>query len=487
MLAILVLTLGMKQQATHATTLQLKVVVTNPNFETLAVDNRGIAYGTSIRQNDRTASSRLYRSTNEGRTWRRVSDLGSGAHIHYLSVLSNNTLIAQIANLGHDRLYRSADRGRTWRKVFEFPAGYTILSAHSIADDGTCVYVGSFNTLSPSSHRNWVWRSRNDGRTWSAVWRTRSHRSIHFVQTDPYTGNLYVSFGDADKQSAIFRSGDHGLSWHSVCSGNACTSVDIAFDPSGFAVYGQDKLYPPADIVRMDLTTGERTKVGALPGPSYSAFNLRDGAWLVGETNEPVGPIFLPQDTNLHLLGSDDGARSFADIYQRPYPDNGYPRLVVQFEYPNGDFPIQIHSGRGRAYGTIVARLVGRRSGPPVKSPSPPTISGKAFIGQKLSARPGLWFGKRSSFSYRWRRCDGAAGRCANIPAGIKAFYRLRSTDSGHTIRLLVTATNVEGSTSASSAASVKVRVDPCHAHKRSGRCPRGSGSTLRPIRSSLG
>jgi photosystem II stability/assembly factor-like uncharacterized protein len=157
--------------------LQLKVIVTNPNFEMLAVDNRGIAYGASIRQNDRTAGSRLYRSTNEGRTWGRISDFGSTAHIHYLSVLSNNTLIAQIANLGHDRLYRSADRGRTWRKVFEFPVGYTTLSPHSIADDGTYVYVGSFNTLSPSSHRNWVWRSPNDGRTWSAVWRTRSHQA----------------------------------------------------------------------------------------------------------------------------------------------------------------------------------------------------------------------------------------------------------------------------------------------------------------------
>ena len=107
--------------ALHATRLELEVVVENPNFETLAVDNRGIAYGKSIRKNDPTANSRLYRSTNEGRTWRRLSDFPAGADIHFLSVLSDNTLLAENAYLGTERLSRSANRGRTWRRVFEFP------------------------------------------------------------------------------------------------------------------------------------------------------------------------------------------------------------------------------------------------------------------------------------------------------------------------------------------------------------------------------
>jgi hypothetical protein len=473
MLTVLVLTLGMKQPATvrHATALQLKIVVENANFETLAVDNRGIAYGISVRQNDRTANSRLYRSSNEGRTWRPVSNFGAVAHIHYLSVLSDNTLIAEVSYFGNERLYRSANRGRTWRKVFDFPGGYTTLGAHSIADDGTYVYVGSFNTLSPRSHRNWVWRSRDRGSTWSVVSRTRNHRNIHFVQTDPYTADLYVGFGDADRQSVIVRSRDHGLTWHSVCSGNPCTAVDIAFDPSGFAVYGQDHLFSPASIVRLDLATGSRTELGDLSGPSYSAFNLDAGIWLVGETHEPAGTIFPPADTNLHLLGSDDGAQSFADVFQRPYPDNGYDRLVVQFEYPNGDFPIQIHSNRGRAYGTIVARLLGRRHGAPVKSPSPPTIIGNAFVGQTMIAKPGVWFGIRSTFSYQWRRCSSAAGSCSNIPGATTVSHRLSRADSRHTIRVLVTAKNSGSSTSASSAASVRVSLQPCKPPTRLGRC----------------
>jgi hypothetical protein len=65
---VLVVCLGMKQPPSErlATALQLKIVVANPNFETLAVDNRGIAYGKSVRQNDATTKWLLYRSTNEG-------------------------------------------------------------------------------------------------------------------------------------------------------------------------------------------------------------------------------------------------------------------------------------------------------------------------------------------------------------------------------------------------------------------------------------
>lgn len=456
MLATVTLTLGMNEPAPalHATTLELEVVVENPNFETLAVDNRGIAYGKSIRKNHPTANSRLYRSTNEGRTWRRLSDFPAGANIHFLSVLSDNTLLAENAYLGTERLSRSTDRGRTWRRVFEFPDRYTTLSPHSIADDGTYVYVGSYNVLSGASHRNWVWRSGDRGRSWSAVWRTRSHRHIHFAQTDPYTGDLYVGFGDSDQQSAIHRSRNHGRTWRRVCPGSACTAVDMAFDPYGFAVYGQDHVFSSASIVRLDLASGVRTNLGDLPGPSYSTINLGDGIWLMGETHEPGGSIYRPDDKNLHLQGSDDGAQTFADVFQRPYPDKSFDRLVVQFEYPNGDFPIQIHSPAGPAYGTIVARVVGRRSGAPVKSSSPPTISGKTFVGQKLSAKHGLWFVKPSGFSYQWRRCLGAAGPCLDIPAAIAHTYQLRRADSRHTIRVVVTATGSGGSTSASSAAT---------------------------------
>jgi hypothetical protein len=455
-LATLALTLGVNEPARglQKTALQLMIVVTNPNFETLAVDNRGIAYGKSTRKNDPTAPWRLYRSSNEGRRWRRLSDFPAGANIHYLSVLSDNTLIAEAAYLGTEYLYRSARGGRGWRKVFEFPAQYTTLGPHSIADDGTYVYVGSYNVLPAARHRNWVWRSGDDGRTWSAVWRTTSHRHIHFAQTDPYTGDLYVGFGDSDQQSVIVRSRDHGRTWQSVCPGYDCIAVDIAFDPSGFAVYGQDHPVSRATIMRLDLATGARTDVGDLPGPSYSAFNLGDGLWLVGEAHEPGG---TSGDTSLHLLGSDDRAQSFADVFQHPYPNKeGYDRLVVQFEYPNGDFPIQIHSA-GPAYGTIVARVVGRRHGAPAKSPTPPTISGKTIVGQKLSARPGLWYVKPSSFSYQWRRCLGSAGPCSDILAATARTYRLRPADSRHTIRVVVTASSSGGSTSAGSAATRRV------------------------------
>jgi len=59
-------------------------------------------------------------------------------------------------------------------------------------------------------------------------------------------------------------------------------------------------------------------------------------------------------DPNVHLFASNDGGHSFSEVFTRPSRQPAaYVLLLVQFKFPNGDFPIQINT-----YGTIVARIV---------------------------------------------------------------------------------------------------------------------------------
>ena len=323
---------------------RLKIVVQNRRFSLLAVDHRGMAYGRPLTFGDDRG---LYRSRNEGRTWTPIHRFPS--RVDLVSVLRDNTLIAHVVTTSLTSLFRSGNHGRTWKKVFQFPPGYGTLTAHSITDDGHYAYVASYNRLAGGiNHTTWVWRSADDGQHWSVIRETNLHAHAHFVQADPYTGDIYVGYGDSDEVSAIERSADQGRTWEVVCQGHACRAVDIAFDPSGFAMWGQDQRKP--FIVRFDLRDHTLTQQTPLQGASYSTFRLSRLIWLVGVSHEPLPGA----DPNVYLFASDDGGQSFVEVLRRPaLQQSEYVLLKVQFAFPNHDFPIQINT-----YGTIVARLV---------------------------------------------------------------------------------------------------------------------------------
>jgi len=90
-------------------------------------------------------------------------------------------------------------------------------------------------------------------------------------------------------------------------------------------------------------------------------------------------------------------------------------------------------------------------SGAPVNT-SPPTISGTPKVGEELDSDPGTWTGGPRRFTYQWQRCSSAGTGCLDVAGATGATYGVRAADSGHTLRVEVTAHN--GSGSANSAAS---------------------------------
>ena len=90
-----------------------------------------------------------------------------------------------------------------------------------------------------------------------------------------------------------------------------------------------------------------------------------------------------------------------------------------------------------------------------------PTVSGSPVEGQTLSATTGSWEGSPTSYTYQWEDCNTAGQACTNIAKATSSTYKLASTDVGHTLRVIVTATNTGGSTKASSAATATVTPAP--------------------------
>ena len=69
-----------------------------------------------------------------------------------------------------------------------------------------------------------------------------------------------------------------------------------------------------------------------------------------------------------------------------------------------------------------------------------------------LSASTGTWSGSPTSYAYAWQRCDGSGSGCAALSGADEDTYSLDADDVGTTLRVLVSATNAGGTTSASSA-----------------------------------
>jgi GH25 family lysozyme M1 (1,4-beta-N-acetylmuramidase) len=86
---------------------------------------------------------------------------------------------------------------------------------------------------------------------------------------------------------------------------------------------------------------------------------------------------------------------------------------------------------------------------------TPPTIVGAPEAGELLAAVPGTWEGgKPLAFTYQWRLCDAAGANCTAIPAATGESYTPVSTDVGHSLRVVVTATSTAGPATATTVSS---------------------------------
>jgi hypothetical protein len=138
-------------------------------------------------------------------------------------------------------------------------------------------------------------------------------------------------------------------------------------------------------------------------------------------------------------------------------------RLRLRVTASNSDGP---NTAASNATNVVTAQ-----QGPP--NTQPPTITGQAVVDQTLTANPGTWTGTGITYTYAWSRCDTAGANCTAITGATATTYKLVDSDSGHTIRVKVTAKNASGENSVTSAQTAVVTGGA--APPTSG-CPAGTG-----------
>lgn len=93
---------------------------------------------------------------------------------------------------------------------------------------------------------------------------------------------------------------------------------------------------------------------------------------------------------------------------------------------------------------------------------TPPSITGKAIVGELLFADPGTYSGGRPDrYSYQWQRCNASGAKCVAIAGETKQTYTVRGADVGFTLRVAVTASNDYGSDVTTSDRTAVVTTTP--------------------------
>ena len=91
-----------------------------------------------------------------------------------------------------------------------------------------------------------------------------------------------------------------------------------------------------------------------------------------------------------------------------------------------------------------------------------PRISGTASVGSTLNATSGSWTSSPTSFAYQWVRCPRSGGQangadCAAIGGATTSSYVVAAGDVDRRLRVRVTASNADGSTTVASNATAVI------------------------------
>jgi hypothetical protein len=164
-----------------------------------------------------------------------------------------------------------------------------------------------------------------------------------------------------------------------------------------------------------------------------------------------IGAINYPNNVTSTLSTAGQSAHRLRLLHHRPRPRRLRP------DHRHRRLPGRLDALRRerRSRGAILA-LSGVA---PPQLTKAPQISGHASVGVRLLASHGSWTGRPNGYRYQWLRCNAHGRSCIRIRNATHARHRVVHRDSGHRLRIRVTAVNAGGSRRAISRPTAHV---PC-------------------------
>lgn len=165
----------------------------------------------------------LFKSTNKGQSWNRISDVDSNCWAIAIDKTTNPSTVyvgtgKWSGSTTNGTIFKTTDGGSSWNEVDSGLTGSRIRSIVIDPTNPSIVYSGHTNGK--------IYKSINKGASWSSTSSGLGSSEVLRIIVDPTDHNIIYA---AQKSDGIYKSTNGGSSWSRIYSGS---TPDIAIDPN---------------------------------------------------------------------------------------------------------------------------------------------------------------------------------------------------------------------------------------------------------------
>ena len=194
----------------------------------------------------------------------------------------------------------------------------------------------------------------------------------------------------------------------------------------------------------LDMTTDEYAEI--FPAVVNAGLPMISGTAQQGQTLTTTSGVWNgdPSSFEYQWLDCDQDGQNCSST------GDDDPSYTLTVDDVGHTIEVSVTAGNGGGDAQATSSPIGQVQPSAPKNADLPAITGAAQQGQTLTTTNGTWDGTPTGFAYQWQDCDASGQNCTNTGTGANT-YTLGANDVGHTIDVLVNATNSGGHTQVAS------------------------------------